>query len=99
MNVSPVSIASLESAPAARPYAAPSYELAAGEHAIANTQNLTELSKPVFQALQSVAAFPASANPSYVLPSDASNFLRLFSAVQSTAVERLYPAPIFSFLA
>lgn len=99
MNVSPVSIASLERAPAAWSYAAPAYGFADYDHSIANTQNLTELSKPVYQALQSVAAFPASANPSYVLPSDTSNFLRLFSAIQATAVERVYPAPIFSFLA
>lgn len=99
MNISAISLTSLERAPASWPYAAPSYGFADYDHTAANTQNLTAVSKPVYQALQSAAAFPATANPSYVLPSDASNFLRLFSVIQATAVERIYPAPIFSFLA
>jgi len=61
--------------------------------------NLSEAAKPVYQALQSAAAFPPSANPSYVLPVQTGNFLRLFSTVQAIAAERLYPAPVFSFLA
>jgi len=99
MSISPVSVVSLERAPAAGPFAAPAQGFAGDGHTAAGSQNLTALSKPVYQALQSAAAFPASANPSYVLPADASNFLRLFSAIQATAVERVYPAPVFSFLA
>ncbi|HTX56823.1 MAG TPA: hypothetical protein VMD47_06935 [Candidatus Acidoferrales bacterium] len=99
MNLAAISVSSLERAPAAWSYAAPSYKFADYDHTIANTENLTEASRPTFQALQSAAALPASVNPGYVLPSNTSDFLRLFSVVQSTAVERIYPAPIFSFLA
>lgn len=60
--------------------------------------NLSQAAQPVFAALQSVAAFPPSADPSYVLPPNG-NFLRLFSAVQAIAAERIYPAPVFSFTA
>jgi hypothetical protein len=61
--------------------------------------NLSEAAKPVFEALQSAAAFPPSATPTYVLPTDGSDFLRLFTAVQAIAAERIYPAPVFSFQA
>ncbi len=61
--------------------------------------NLSEAAKPIFEALQSAAAFPPSANPTYVLPVNGSNFLRLFTAVQALAAERVYPAPVFSFRA
>jgi hypothetical protein len=60
--------------------------------------NLSEAAKPVFEALQSAAAFPPSAIPTYVLPTNG-NFLRLFSQVQAIAAERIYPAPVFSFSA
>lgn len=61
--------------------------------------NLSQAAQPVFEALQSAAALPASANPTYVLPVMGSNYLRLFSAVQAIAAERVYPAPVFSFSA
>lgn len=68
-------------------------------HGFANPQgNLSEAARPVYEALQAAAAFPPSTNPAYMLPSNG-NFLRLFSAVQAVAVERIYPAPIFSFTA
>jgi hypothetical protein len=64
----------------------------------ASHANLSQAAQPVFEALQSAAAFPPSATPSYVLPPN-SNILRLFSAVQAIAAERVYPAPVFSFTA
>jgi hypothetical protein len=99
MSISPISFGSLERASTTWQYAAPSYGFADYDHTIAHTQNLTEVSKPVFQALQSITALPPSTNPSYVLPSNTSNLLRLFSVIQSIAVDRIYPAPVFSFTA
>ncbi len=64
----------------------------------ANHGNLSQAAQPVFDALQSAAAFPPSADPTYVLPANGS-FLRLFNAVQAIAAERVYPAPVFSFTA
>jgi hypothetical protein len=66
---------------------------------VGSAGNLSQAAKPVFEALQSAAAFPPSAVPSYVLPVNGSNFLRLFTAVQEIAAERIYPAPVFSFQA
>lgn len=60
--------------------------------------NLSEAAKPVYEALQSAAALPPTTNPGYVLPAN-ENILRLFSAVQAIAAERIYPAPVFSFSA
>jgi hypothetical protein len=71
---------------------APSYAFAG------SAGNLSQAAKPVFEALQSAAAFPPSASPTYILPVNG-NFLRLFSAVQALAAERVYPAPVFSFIA
>ncbi|HEX8806219.1 MAG TPA: hypothetical protein VF741_04680 [Candidatus Aquilonibacter sp.] len=65
---------------------------------VGSAGNLSEAAKPVFEALQSAAAFPPSTNATYVLPING-NFLRLFSAVQAVAAERVYPAPVFSFTA
>jgi hypothetical protein len=88
-----------ESIPRAAPaFSAPSYEFADFDDSFARLANLSEVSEPVYQALQSAAAFPPSANPGYVLPSNG-NFLRLFNAVQAIAAERIYPAPVFSFRA
>jgi hypothetical protein len=78
--------------PRASSFAAPAYGFAG------TAGNLSQAAKPVFEALQAAAAFPPSANPTYVLPANG-NFLRLFSAVQAIAAERVYPAPVFSFTA
>ncbi len=83
---------------AALAFAAPAYGFADYDDSLSDLTNLSQVSKPVYEALQSAAAFPPSANPSYVLPPN-SNFLRLFSAVQAIAAERIYPAPVFSFRA
>jgi hypothetical protein len=79
-------------------FAAPAYGFADYDHSLSQLTNLSQVSKPVYEALQSASAFPPSANPTYVLPPN-SNFLRLFSAVQAIAAERIYPAPVFSFRA
>jgi len=77
---------------AARSFAAPAY-------AFANPSgNLSEAARPVYQALQAAIALPPSATPEFILPAGGS-FLRLFTAVQAVAAERIYPAPIFSFSA
>jgi hypothetical protein len=60
--------------------------------------NLTQLAAPVYQALQSTAAFPASSDPAFVVPLG-TGVLRLYEAVQAIAAERVYPAPVFSFAA
>jgi hypothetical protein len=60
--------------------------------------NLTQLAAPVYQALQSTAAFPASSDPAFVVPLGL-GVLRLYEAVQAIAAERVYPAPVFSFAA
>ena len=60
--------------------------------------NLSQAAAPVFEALQSAAEFPPSMDPTYVLPVGG-DYLRLFSAVQAIAAERVYPAPVFSFTA
>jgi len=99
MNVGAISISSLERASTTWTYAAPAYQFADYDHSLSSLTNLTEASKPVYQALQSAAAYPPSTYPSYVLPTNTSSFLRLFSTVQAIAAERIYPAPVFSFLA
>ncbi len=60
--------------------------------------NLSQLAAPVYQALQSTAAFPPSSDPTFVVPLG-TGVLRLYEAVQAIAAERLYPAPVFSFAA
>jgi hypothetical protein len=61
--------------------------------------NLTQQAASVFQVLRAGTTYPASSNPSYVLPVDGFGLSRLFSTLQAIAVERVYPAPIFSFQA
>jgi hypothetical protein len=62
------------------------------------SSNLSEAAKPVYQALVAAATIPPSTDPTFVPPSSG-NALRLYSAVQAIAAERIYPAPVFSFSA
>jgi hypothetical protein len=87
-----ISTGAVQNLPRPSSFAAPSYGFSG------SAANLSQAAKPVFEALQSAAAFPPSADPTYVLPVNG-NFLRLFSAVQALAAERVYPAPVFSFTA
>jgi hypothetical protein len=65
----------------------------------ASPASLSAQAAPTFAVLQAGAGLPPSANPAYVLPASAQGFLRLFAALQAVAVERIYPAPVFSFQA
>jgi hypothetical protein len=68
------------------------------EPAVPASQNLSQTAYPTYQALQSVAGIPPSSDPTFVPPASG-NALRLYSAVQAIAAQRVYPAPIFSFSA
>lgn len=66
---------------------------------VSQPANLSNEAASTFQVLQGGAASPASGSPAFVLPADAAGFLRLYQALQAIAIERVYPAPIFSFQA
>ncbi len=61
-------------------------------------KNLSQAAYPVYQSLQAAATIPPSSDPMFVPPANG-NALRLYSAVQAIAAERVYPAPVFSFSA
>jgi hypothetical protein len=65
---------------------------------VATPKNLSDAAYPTYQALQSTGAIPPSTDPTFV-PPPGGNALRLYSAVQAIAAERIYPAPVFSFSA
>ncbi|MGC2128513.1 MAG: hypothetical protein WA629_00330 [Candidatus Aquilonibacter sp.] len=84
-----------------RPAVAPVAAIAPGpraEPAASASQNLSQAAYATYQVLQSVAGIPPSSDPTFVPPPNG-NALRLYSAVQAIAAERVYPAPVFSFSA
>ncbi len=102
MLVAPISAAPTHviSLVPARPAVAPVAAVAPAPRKPAATasQNLSQAAFPTYQALQSAAVVPPSTDPTFVPPANG-NALRLYSAVQAIAAERVYPAPIFSFSA
>jgi hypothetical protein len=61
--------------------------------------NLSQQAAGTYHVLSGGAAFPASNTPTFVLPANARGLIQLYNAIQAIAVERVYPAPIFSFSA
>jgi hypothetical protein len=60
-------------------------------------QNLTAAAAATYRVLGGGAAYPPSSTPSFVLPANGLGYLQLYQTLLAIAVERVYPAPIFSF--
>lgn len=84
--------AKVDSAPAASAAAIPASTLLASVDG-----NLTQQAAKVFSVLRAGTTYTST--PAYVLPANGVGLSRLFSTLQAIAVERVYPAPLFSFQA
>ena len=77
--------------------AAPAPSPASVAQGLSPSGNLSQQAAGTYHVLSGGAAFPASNTPTFVLPANARGLIQLYNAIQAVAVERIYPAPIFSF--